>query len=363
MTRKCYPDYHKALMDQAAYPAAPRHIRQQETRASYLYKTGAEIYKLRKPSKVYTSLAVKEVLVRESLANGRRWAPQVMVGMAQVVAVGGDFRLCAVPDLPDACGALPLPAAPADAVLVDYALRVKQYAESPWVDQLAPAGKLTDVSVGRIARFLAQRHAEQPADDRAAQVARPEQIAALAEDLLTQVKKYVGCTLNEPMFELIARPLQRSLNELHKLFLRRIKKGRIVHCHGAFVPEHVYVKSLDVQAISPVLTQSKYHVADAISDVAIFVNGLLLLDNAEAASLFQSRYAAAAKDRDLDVLLPCYQVVMALRRGLAASEAVAEAALSDELRDLTRKAGQAHFALGVQIARAMARPAPVQVAQ
>ncbi|MFI5400721.1 MAG: hypothetical protein ACHQZQ_06695 [SAR324 cluster bacterium] len=361
MNRKANPDLHRALMNQATYPVAPRHIRYQETRCSHLFKTGAEVFKLRKSSTVYSSLAVKEVLLREALASGRRWAPQVMIGMAQVVSGGGCFRLAAMTELPDAAGAVPLTPAPPDAQLVDYALRERQLPESPWVDQLVRAGKLTDVGIGRIARYLAQRHAEAPAEDREA--GRPERIAGLAEELLTQVKRHLGGALNEPMFELIARPLQRVLPELHKIFLRRVKKGRIVHCHGAFFPEHIYVKSLDVQAISPVLSQSKYHCADAGSDVACFVNGLLLLDDARAAALFQSRYAAAAKDRDLDAVMPCYQVLMALRRGLAASEAVAEAALPDELRDGLRQAAQSHFALGVQVARAMAHPVPVPAAQ
>ena len=79
MNRKAYPDFHKAMMEQASFPVAPRHIRYQETRCSHLYRTGAELFKLRKASSVYSSLAIKEVLVREALASGRRWAPQVIL--------------------------------------------------------------------------------------------------------------------------------------------------------------------------------------------------------------------------------------------------------------------------------------------
>jgi uncharacterized protein len=363
MIRKAYPDYHKMLMDHASYPVAPRHIRHQETRCSCLYKTGAEVFKLRKTSNIYSSLAIKEVLVREALALGRRWAPQVMIGMAQVVLADGSYRLVAMPEVPDAAGAAPLPSAPADAQPVEYALRERQLSDSPWVDQLVRGGKFTDVSIGRIARFLAQRHAEAPTDEREALMGRPEQLMPLTCDLLTQVKKHIGSTLNEPMFELIARPLQRNLPDLHKLFLRRVKKGRIVRCHGAFIPEHVFVKSLDVQAISPVLSQSKYHFADGVSDVACFVNGLLFLEGADSAALFQSRYASAAKDRDLETLMPFYQVLMALRRGLTASEAAVEATLPDDMREDMRNAAQSHFALAVQVVRSMTRPIAVSVPQ
>jgi len=355
MSRKAHPDYHKALLDQAIYPAAPRHIRFQETRCSYLYRTGAEVYKLRKSSPAYSSLEIKELLLREALASGRRWAPQVMIGLAEIVAVDGSYRLAAVPDSPDAVGAISLFPCPPGGQLVDYALRMKQLSEHHWGDVLVRGGKLSVVAVGRIARYLAQRHAEGAADERTQIHGRPEQIAALAEDLLSETKQLIGGPLSEPMFELMARPVHRFIADAHKLLLRRAKKGRLVHCHGAFVPEHVYAKSLDVQAISPVLTQSKFHLLDAAGDVAAFVNGLLLLDAEALARLFQERYASAAKDRELAEVLACYQVLMALRRGISASEAQAEPTLSGEQREALAAAAQSHFALGVRIARGMTR--------
>lgn len=355
MGRKAHPEFHKALLEQAAYPAAPRHVRHMETRCSHLYRTGAEVYKLRKASPAYSSLEIKELLVREALASGRRWAPQVMIGMAEVVAVGDSYRLAAVPELPDAAGAVPLPACPPAGRLVDYALRMKQLSENYWVDALARGGKLSGVTVGRIARYLAQRHAEAPADERAQAQGRPEQIAALADALLSEAKQLIGGALSEPMLELMARPLHRFSADAHKLLLRRAKKGRLVHCHGAFEPEHVYAKSLDVQAISPVLSQSKFHLLDAASDVAAFVNGLLLLSADELAQVFQERYAGAAKDRDLAEVLPGFQVLIALRRGISAGAAQADAGLPDELREAMAAAAQAQFELGVRIARDMTR--------
>jgi aminoglycoside phosphotransferase family enzyme len=355
MTRKAHPEFHKALLEQTTYPFAPRHIRHQETRCSHLYRTGAEVYKLRKSSSVYSSLEIKELLVREALASGRRWAPQVMIGMVEVVAVGDSYRLAAVPELPDAVGAVPLPPCPPGGRLVDYALRMKQLSEHHWTDVLVRGGKLSGVTVGRIARYLAQRHSEAPADERAQLHGRPEQLAALAEDLLSETKQLIGGPLSEPMFELMARPLHRFIADAHKLLLRRVKRGRLVHCHGAFVPEHLYAKSLDVQAISPVLSQSKFHLLDAASDVAAFVNGLLLLDADELAQLFQERYASAAKDRELAEVLAGFQVLLALRRGISASEAQAEAAQAGEQREALAAAAQSHFALGVRIARSMTR--------
>ena len=59
MTKKLYPEFHKALLDQTLYPSATRRIKFEETHHSYLYKTGDHVYKIPKPGPLFSSLAVK----------------------------------------------------------------------------------------------------------------------------------------------------------------------------------------------------------------------------------------------------------------------------------------------------------------
>ncbi len=329
MGKKAYPEFHKALLDQALYPQATRRIKFQETRCSYLYRTGTEIYKVRKRAPQYTSLAVKEALLRDVLARGRVWAPDVYGDLVPIVAAGGGFSLGGAGDA------------------VDLALRLKQLPERGWVDGLVRQQKLMPVSVSRIARYLAERHAQLRAGEQDQDAARPERFQELAEEVCTQIRRCIDQTLSQAMYDQATLPIARFVEGNRKLFLRRQKKARVVQGHGAFAPEHVYVHGRQVLAVSPLEGHQRFRVLDAANDVAAFVNGLLLLEAPEPAQLFARRYADVSKDRDLLQILPAYQVLQALRCGHVLSEWLAEGLLEQEQRDPV--AAQAHRVLGLAV--------------
>ncbi len=335
MGKKAYPEFHKALLDQALYPQATRRIKFQETRSSYLYRTGTEVYKVRKPASQYTSLAVKEALLRDVLARGRTWAPEVFVDLVPIVAAGGAFSLGGTGDP------------------VDLALRLKQLPERGWVDGLVRQQKLMPVSVGRLARYLAEHHAQLRAGEKDQDAARPEHFQELAEEVCTQTRRCIDLTLSKAMYDQATLPIGRFVEGNRKLFLRRQKKARVVEGHGAFVPEHVYLHGREVYAVSPLEGHKRFRVLDAASDVATFVNGLLLLDAREPAELFARRYADVTKDRDLPQILPAYQVLQALRCGCALSEWLAEGSLEQEHKDEVTAKAHRVLGLAVELARAL----------
>jgi hypothetical protein len=336
MTRKLHPDYHKMMLDPAAHPAATRRAKHQETRYSHLYKTGNEVFKIRKTSATYASLAIKEVYAQEALELGRRWAPTTYQGIVIIAEQGGQFSL----------GGTGTP--------VDYALRMVQLSDHFFADYLAAHKKLNATAVGRIARFLAQKHAEAPGTEaQNAEIGRPEYFANLVEEVFYQTKKYFGVGLNEAMYELITRPMAHYLEQQRKVFLRRHRKNRVVNVHGAFYPRHVHVKQQEVEAIAPLDSPRNLRVLDAASDVAQFANGLQLLGATEEAALFPKRYAAAAKDRDLDAILPAYQTYHAVREGLLCCEWFTELPAGDAQRDGIKEEAQHLFGLAVESARTL----------
>jgi hypothetical protein len=321
-------------MDQASHPTATRRPKHEETRYSHLYKTGAEVLKIRKTNATYASLAIKEAYANEALQLGRRWAPTTYLGVVAVMQQGDTFTM----------GGTGTP--------VDYAMRMTQLSDHYFVDYLVEHQKLNATAVGRVARFLAQKQLEGTVPEtEAAEAGRPEHFGELVAEVLYQVKKYIGTGLTSAMYELIARPMAHFLEHQRKILLRRFKKNRVLMCHGAFGPEHVYVKQQDVEAISPLESPRKLRLLDAASDAAQFVNGLQLLGATEDAATFVQRYAAAAKDRDVEAVLPVYQVYQASREGLMRCEWLAEMAENDEQRGPVRDQAMKRFELAVEAAR------------
>lgn len=339
MSKTAYPEYHKALLDQSLYPAAARRIKFDETRYSYLYKTGTHVYKIRKAGPHYSSLAVKEAYVSDAMRMGQRWAPEAVEAVVSVLRTESGFAL-------EGAG-----------TPVDFALRMKQLPSHFFVNELVAAEKFTPAVIARVARFLAGQHAAHPvADAQAAHMGRPEHFRDLFEEIAYQVKKYVGMALSDAVYDMIRRPVEHFVDDDRKLFLRRAKRHRIVEGHGAFVPEHVHVKAKEIYALSPLESIPKFRQLDAAADVASFCNELHLVGATEAEAVFVKRYASAAKDRDLARILPAYEVLQAMRAGLEFCEWRVEME-GDAGRQL-QLAHLAHdrFNLAVQRAREVPKP-------
>ena len=336
MTKFAFPDYHRTMLDPATHPDATRKPKCDVTHRSLLYRTGTWIYKIRRPSHTYSSPAINEALAQEALRQGRRWAPGVDQAVVPIAGVNGVFSLGG------------------SGSAVDYALRLAQLSDHSFVDYLVAHGKFNTAMVGRVARFLAARHAEATAPEAQAEEAGgPEAFAALIEDVLYQSKKYFGLALNAAMYELISRPVAHFLDHHRKEFSRRIKKKRIVAVHGAFVPEHVFVKTQRVEAIAAQDSPHKLRILDAASDVAQFVNGLSRLGAGEGAALFIKRYMTAAKDRDLPAILALYQVFHAARDGLQLCEWLGEGHLEADQGAALRGRAEKCFEQAVEVAHTL----------
>jgi hypothetical protein len=340
MSKKQHPEYHKTLLDPATHPAATRRIRFEESRNSYFYRTGEKVYKIRKTSHIYSHPAIKERYAQEALRLGRFWGGAVVQAVVPIVASGEGYAL----------GGQGTP--------VDYALCLAQLSDHHWMGTLLQQGKLTPTAVGRLARFLAEHHQQGALDEKdAATVGRPEHVEALLEEVFYQCRKYVDQTLSQAMLDMVTRPLAKFLEESRKLFLRRQKRARLVDGHGAFVPEHIHLRGMEVCAIAPLDAQQKYRRLDAANDLALLMNELARREAGEIAELFLKRYVTAAKDRDLARILPAYRTLQAMRSGLSHSEWMAELPPEDPQRKEQAAVAHSYFNLAVVNARQIPRPA------
>ena len=296
-----YPPFYKALKNRDLYPEATRNIKFLETRTSYFFTTGTSLYKMKKADHDYSSPAVTEAFLHEELRLGGIYAGEIYQEVLPVTEHEGDYRF-------DATGNV-----------ISYALKLAQINERYFLSSLLDRKKVTATIIGRLAKQLAQIHGEHPVEGRA-DTGRPENLYNLCEDVLYQTQKYLNVTITQPMLDIIRRPLEKFVEEHHKLFSRRIKKKRIVQGHGALVPEHIYIKGMDIHFISPQEIHRKFCLLDAANDVAYLTVEFARREEVEWMDLFVKRYITAARDRDLPTILPTYQTFVALKQGVAHSE-------------------------------------------
>lgn len=325
-------------MEQSIYPSAPRRIKFEETRRSYLYRTGSHVYKIRKTDHFYSSLAIKERYALEVRQLGAGWAEGHEIEVFPVVKGAKGYQLHG------------------ESEVVEYGCCMAQFSDSHWLDRLVAGKKVSVAMVGRLARFLAESHEGTSLEEPAASAGRPENFLALMDEIFYQSRKYLGNTLSEGILEMVSHAMSRYVEEFRRMFLRRQKRGRIVNGHGAFIPSHIHIKNSEVLAISPLEGQSKFRVLDAANDVATLLNELELAEEGEMAENFQKKYASTAKDRDLGHILPAYRTLQAMRSGLMYSEWLAELDESDKSHSAIEAQAESHFNLAVRMARTIPRP-------
>ena len=140
MADTAYPDFHKTMLAEATYPEAKRRIKLVETRHSYVYKTGDTAYVVRKTGPADSGIALKEAYAHETLALGKRWAPDVYLGVVPIVRTAAGFALAG------------------EGAVVAYALKLSQLSDNYWLHKLLGQKKFSPSVVGKLGRYLAQCH-------------------------------------------------------------------------------------------------------------------------------------------------------------------------------------------------------------
>lgn len=326
---KNLPPYHRDLKQKSLYPEATHQIKFIETRTAYWYKTGVSVYSIKKENHDYRNLAMKEMFLHEALKLGEIFAEGIYQEVVPISQTEQGYSFAS------------------QGTIVEYALKMQQLNDRYFLNHLLAKDKVKATGISAIAKKLASIHSQMQVEKKASEVGRPENLYELCEDALFQSKKWIGTAVTEAMLLFIRRPLEKFVMDHKKLFLKRIKKGRIVHNHGAFVPKHIYLFKQDIFFLSPHLVHPKLKFLDAANDVATFLIELERLAKDSLAEVFLKRYMTAAKDRDLVRILPAYQVLITLHHGIQHCEWADMTESEEEKTQLLEQASQ-YFNMAVR---------------
>lgn len=327
-----YPPFYKSLKNKDLYPEATRKIQYLETKTSYFFTTGASRYKIKKGGNDYSSPAVTEAFLNEELRLGKLYAGDIYCEVLPLVENEGEYSFD-----------------PSQGEVVNYVIKLNHLSDRYFLNSLLEREKVTPTIISRIAKHMALVHSENPAQGREVDAGRPENLYNLCEDVLYQTQKYLNETITQPMLDIIRRPLEKFVEDHRKLFLRRMKKERIVHGHGALLAEHIYIKTRDIHIVSPQELHRKFSLLDAANDVAYMTVELARMGHEEWKEIFVKRYVAAARDRDLLRMLPTYQTFVCLKQGVVYSELMTEVE-GEERKTLAQKSSD-YFNLAVKFSR------------
>ncbi len=271
-----------------------------ETHISWVLLAGDHAYKIKKPLDLgfldFSTLERRQHFCNEELRLNRRLAPEIY---ESVIPIAGDFS---APE-PDGRG-----------TPIEYAVRMRRFAQTGLLNRLARAGELDDELTDRIADSIAAFHL-------ASEPAAPEQPHGTAETVAAPVGAnfaQVRPLLTDTAALERLRRLQEWSGREHSTrlgdFSRRKAEGKVRECHGDLhlgnmvrIGERVVI--FDCLEFDPALRW-----IDVASDIAFVCMDLEDHELPSSAQRLLNRYLEHTGDYDALTVLPYYMAYRAMVR-------------------------------------------------
>jgi aminoglycoside phosphotransferase family enzyme/predicted kinase len=289
-------DLVSALSDPAAFPRPGPDVRVVHTHVSTVFLTGDRAYKVKKPVRFWGFLDYgtperRRALCEEEVRIGRRWAPEVYLGVVPVVrragrlAVGGDGEV------------------------VDHAVEMARWPEGSTLSDRARDGRATLDDARAAAALLRAAHASAPRGAEVAREGRPVVFARVLRRNVASTRDLVPDPLPARLHDAVVARLAALLAASKDRLARRARERRLVEGHGDLRAEHLVLlgerpprwRAVDAIEFSPAL-----RCVDPLSDGAFLSMDLRAHARPDLAAAFEEAWLGDPPDLDAPALLPLF---------------------------------------------------------
>lgn len=239
-----------------------------ETHVSVLVFVGDRAYKLKKPVALgfldFSTREAREAACRREVELNRRLAPDVYLGVADVV--GPDGHPC------------------------DHLVVMRRMPAARRLAALVRAGVDVEDGVRRVARLVAAFHERAATSDEIAAAGSVASVRRNWEDNFQQMAPFVGTVLDPERagrVELLAR---RYLDGRSALFARRASSGLVRDGHGDLLAEDVFLLDDGPRVLDCIEFDDRLRWGDVLADVAFLAMDLERLGTPDLAARFLDWY-------------------------------------------------------------------------
>ncbi|MCA9001277.1 MAG: AAA family ATPase [Planctomycetes bacterium] len=277
-----------------------------ETHISSLLLVDEFVYKLKKPLDLgfldFRTLDRRHLACQDELRLNRRTAPKLYLSVEEVRGTIDDARFG---------GAGPI---------LDYAVKMRRFAEGDRLDHLLSAGRMTGEMVDELADSVVHFH------DHAARADRPDSPSEAIEPVLApmranfvELRACADVLGSRERLERLEDWTERSANTLHTHIIERQARGSVRECHGDLHLANIALVDGRVTPFDCIEFDAELRWIDVMSDLAF-----LTMDFEDRGA---SRWAHRVLDRYMEIggdlaglhLVRFYQVYRALVRAKIAA--------------------------------------------
>ena len=245
-------------------PSVPEPAAAIETHTALVVFFGDRVYKLKKPVDLgfvdFSTEGARADACRRELELNRRLAPDVYLGVADVVGVDGE--------------------------VCDHLVVMRRMPDARRLSACIARGEDVEEAVRTIARDVAALHEASAPDDVWSHVATVERIRANWDDNFASMRRFAGGVFDPGTLAGIEGGVRRYLDGRRALFEQRIAEGRVRDGHGDLQADDIFVLDDGPRVLDCLEFSDELRRGDVLNDVAFLAMDLERLGRADLARRF-----------------------------------------------------------------------------
>ena len=329
-----------ALRDPAVYPHRVDAVEVVETHISSVLLAGDYAYKLKKPVDLgfvdFSMLARRRHFCDEEIRLNRRSAPTLYLDVVPItrsrtsaaLRIGGD------------------------GTVVDYAVRMRRFARSAQLDQMAQLGTLDAPLIDRLADTIAALHARCDVAPSDRTFGAPDEIRRWTMDNLKELQRLTQDPSQRQRIERLARWTESEFARRTPIFAERRASGHVRECHGDLHLGNLVLIDAEPVPFDCIEFNPQLRFIDVISDVAFTWVDLIDHGFPHFASRLLNRYMEATGDYAGLATLRFYAVYRALVRAKVALIRRGQPGTATTEREIDEQASARYVAVAESLTQA-----------
>ena len=239
-----------------------------ETHISTVFFVGDRVYKLKKPVTLdfidLSTAAARARICRREVELNRRLAPDVYLGVAEVIGTDG---------------------APCDSMVV-----MRRMPDERRLSTLVRQQGGADDCLREVARVIAAFHAKAETSPLIAQAGAIEMVRARWESNFATMEPFVGKVLDADVSARVATLARRYLDGRARLFATRIEEGKVRDGHGDLLADDIFCLDDGPRILDCIEFDDQLRYGDVLADVAFLAMDLERVGAPEAGVRFLNWY-------------------------------------------------------------------------
>lgn len=245
-----------------------------ETHSSIVMLIGDRAWKIKKPVDLgfldFTTLDARRIACRRETELNRRLAPDVYLGVADVVGPDG--------------------------VVCEHAVVMKRMPGGRRLSACLERNEDVGAALRVVAREVAALHDSHPTDPRWAYVGTTDHLAGLWDDGFTLMEDLCGEVFDQPRVRRAQELAQRYLSGRAPLFEKRIDEGRIRDGHGDLQADDIFVLDDGPRVLDCLDFSDELRWGDVLLDVSFLAMDLERLGRPDLGARFLDWHREFAAD-------------------------------------------------------------------